>query len=95
MAPSPAGWLDRAQALAMEQQRNWCGALWCWRKCGGEEARPLNRWGRGRPVGESASLYIAIIILVGGLVEISEYIYCNYGRSVASIIMVYGRYNYS
>ena len=36
--PVSAGWLDRAQALAMEQQRNWCGALWCWRKCGGEEA---------------------------------------------------------
>lgn len=37
----PPGWLDRAQALAMEQQRNWCGALWCWRKCGGEEARAI------------------------------------------------------
>eukprot|EP00435_Cladocopium_sp_Y103_P068995 s63_g32.t1 len=37
----PPGWLHRAQALAMEQQRNWCGALWCWRKCGGEEARAI------------------------------------------------------
>lgn len=37
----PPGWLAKAQALAMEQQRNWCGALWCWRKCGGEEARAI------------------------------------------------------
>ena len=37
----PTGWLYQAHALAYEQARNWCGALCCWRKCGGEEARAV------------------------------------------------------
>ncbi|CAJ1384685.1 unnamed protein product [Effrenium voratum] len=37
----PANWLWHARAIACEQARDWCGALFCWLRCGGEEARAV------------------------------------------------------